>query len=416
MKDILLNLSFILIVLFVTQLYLDARGRKFNRRTEAVFIFVSSLVSILFCMTFSITVSEQFRYDLRAIPLILGGLFGGPVVSVGLYVSILLYRLFLGFDSGFWGNVINYGLITIPLLLFSRRFINSGAKQRIFISTLIITSHVLLSRFIYTYIFPSGLPISIFLESNLIKIVSSTFTVLFTEGVIKYKKFREQLENIEKMELVSHLSASISHEVRNGLTSAHGFFQLLRERETDPQKLEYIRFALDELNRTENIVRDFLTFAKPAPRLMKNIHMDHLINNSISLIEPFANMNSIEIRKYLTPFSINGDESLIQQSFINIFKNAIEAMPNGGILEIYMTSGQKENLIAIKDAGIGMTQDQMDRMGTPYYTTKGQGGTGLGMMVAYRVIQELNGKIKVYSKVGKGTTFIIHLPRSTSII
>lgn len=416
MKDILLNLLFILTVFFITQLFLDVQGRKLNRKTKAVIIYVASLVSIIFCMTFSIMLTDQFRYDLRAIPFILGGLFGGPVVTVGLYVSMLLYRLILGLDSGFWGNVINYGLITIPILLFSRRFISSGAKQRILISTIIITSHVLFSRLIYTYIFASGLPISIFIESSLIKIASSIFIVLFTEGVFQHRKLREQLGNIEKMELVSHLSASISHEVRNGLTSAHGFFQLLRERETDPKKLEYIRFALDELSRTENIVRDFLTFAKPAPRQMKNIDMDHLIENSISLIEPFANMNSIEIQKYITPFSIKGDESMIQQSFINIFKNAIEAMPNGGILEIHMAYDQKESIITIKDTGIGMTQEQMDRMGTPYYTTKGQGGTGLGMMVAYRVIQDLNGKIKVYSKVDIGTTFIIHLPRSTAIV
>lgn len=416
MKDIILNLLFILVILFITLLFVETRGRKFNQKTMNIIIYVSSMVSIVFCMNFSITLGEQFRYDLRAIPLILGGLIGGPVVSISLYISLILYRFILGFDSGFWGNVINYGLITLLLFLFTRRFVSSGAKQRILLSTMIIIFHVLFSHLIYNYLFVSNLPLSIFLQTSLIKIVFSIFIVLFAEGVFQNYKLREKLENIEKMELVSHLSASISHEVRNGLTSAHGFLQLLEKRETDPSKRKYICFALNELTRTEHIVRDFLTFAKPTPNQMRNIHMDQLINNCIALIEPFANMNSIEIRKNLTSFSIKGDESMIQQTFINVFKNAIEAMPNGGVLEINIPPNQKDNVITIKDTGIGMTQEQVARVGTPYYTTKGQKGTGLGMMVAYRVIQELNGNIKVSSQIGKGTTFTIHFPQSKSIL
>ena len=98
--------------------------------------------------------------------------------------------------------------------------------------------------------------------------------------------------------------------------------------------------------------------------------------------------------------------------FLIYLKNAIEAMPNGGQLEIYMNSNKNVYEISIKDTGVGMNFEQIGRLGKPYFTTKGQKGTGLGMMVAYRVIEELNGKIKVTSQIGKGTTFTIYLPHS----
>ena len=178
------------------------------------------------------------------------------------------------------------------------------------------------------------------------------------------------------------------------------------------QKQKYIGIALEEIERSEVIIRDFLTFAKPAPEKIEKINMEQLINSLIELISPLSNMNSIEVEKDLLPFWIQGEKKVIQQAFLNILKNAIEAMPNGGQLVICMNSNEKMNEISIKDTGVGMNLEQIERLGKPYFTTKGQKGTGLGMMVAYRVIEELHGRIKVTSRIGKGTTFTIYLPRS----
>jgi two-component system sporulation sensor kinase B len=364
-------------------------------------------------MIFSIYANEQFRYDMRAVPFVIGGLFGGPLVAIGLLFSLFLSRLLIGgFDYGFLGNLINYSLLALLIVVSARWFQSSGMKRKVLISFIIMCFHILLSFLVYTYIFVSGLPFDVFIQASLIKLAFTVLIVMTVEGIFRQYRMRDRLINMEKMELISHLSAAISHEVRNGLTSAHGFLQLLDKQETDPKKRSYIRYALDELNRTESIVGDFLTFAKPVPRQISQIQLDKLILNSISIVEPLANMSSIEIRKYLMPFIIQADERLLQQSLINMFKNAIEAMPNGGLLEIHMTSDQKEYLITIKDTGVGMTEEQISRIGTPYYTTKGQKGTGLGMMVAFRVIQKLNGHVKVYSQVGVGTTFVIHLPKA----
>lgn len=413
MKDILMNVLFILVVLFMTLLLIEWKGKKSNKNLNSLFIFIPSLVTIIFCMSFSISLNDQYYFDLRAIPFIIGGLFGGPLVTIGLYVSIIIYRLFLGAQLGFFGAVINYGILTILLCYLFTTFKQAGLKKKAMLTLFIVIFHILLSRVIFSYLFFSNIPLQLFIQSSIIKLVTILILLYIIERISKNYQLRAKMEDLERKEIVSHLSASISHEVRNGLTGVKGFLQLLNRMETDPEKLEYFRIALSELSRTENIIRDFLTFAKPAPEKIANINMMLLIQDTTEILRPLANMNSVEIKMFLSEFYIVGDERIIQQSFLNIFKNAIEAMPDGGVLEIHMNQNEDKHVITIKDTGIGMNNEQIERLGSPYFTTKGQKGTGLGMMVSFRVIEDLNGSIKVHSKVGEGTTFIVTLPKNS---
>jgi two-component system sporulation sensor kinase B len=173
-----------------------------------------------------------------------------------------------------------------------------------------------------------------------------------------------------------------------------------------------VDIALEELGRTESIIRDFLTFAKPAPEKVEKINVEELINQSLELIVPLAQMNNIVVDRSLTSFWITGERVMLQQALLNILKNSIEAMPKGGVLSISTTSDEEKKVILIKDTGVGMDIEQLGRLGKPYFTTKGQKGTGLGLMVAYRVIEGLNGKITVDSETGKGTMFRIDLSSS----
>ncbi len=412
MEKILINVLFILVLLFITLVFLDWQRKRLHPYIIRITIYFSSLVGIIFCMTFPILVKPQFIFDLRVVPFMIGSIYGGPIVSIALYFFILFYRIWIGIDLGLLGAALNYGILTILLVIFSRYYIRYSKRVKLLIAITFIGTHIILSHIIFTQIFYSGLSTDIFWKSSLIKVATIILFVLTLEAMQHYYKLRIQLDALEKMELVYHLSASISHEVRNGLTSSKGFLQLLNEIEPDPQKRKYLRIAIDELDRTENIVRDFLTFAKPYPKQIKKVRLDHFINSTLTLIEPLANMHSIVIRKNIIPSTIRGDESMIQQSLLNIFKNAIEAMPDGGVLEIDVSLNKNRCFITIKDTGVGMNADQITRLGTPYFSTKGQKGTGLGMMVAFRVIEELNGTINVESQIGKGTIFRIQLPCS----
>ncbi|AZV42752.1 ATP-binding protein [Peribacillus asahii] len=412
MYAILINVLFLLVVLLITQHIIEIYTKKLTRKLIKIYSFLAGLISIFFCMTFPFSVNEGFIVDIRIVPFIMASLYGGPLVSVGLYVFIVLYRFVIGVDFGFWGTILNYSVIPLLTFICFKRFIKSETTHKLLISLSVITFHLSLSYFIYSNIFVSHTPLNITLLGNLIKIICIILCVFTLERIRLNYQIRNKIVDIEKMEILSHLSASISHEIRNGLTGAKGFMQLLKENESDLQKQKYIGIALDELERSEIIIRDFLTFAKPAPEKIEKINMEHFLNYIIELVSPISNMNSIKVKKSLSPFWIIGDRRIIQQAFLNIFKNAIEAMPNGGQLVISMNSHKNMYEISIEDTGVGMDREQIERLGKPYFTTKGQKGTGLGMMVAYRVIEELNGKIKVTSQIGKGTTFTIYLPRS----
>lgn len=410
MSEIFINVLFLLVVLLVTQHILEVYKKELSRKTIKVYVFIAGMFSIFFCMTFPFSVNESFNIDIRIVPHVIVSLYAGPIASVGLYIFIVLYRLFIGLDFGFWGTTLNYILIPILTLIFHRKFVKSRTTQKLLIAIGFIVLHLLLAQFIYFIIFVSNTPLYITLLGALIKLLTMIFLILTIERINLNFHIRNKLIDLEKMEILSHLSASISHEIRNGLTGAKGFMQLLNEIESDSQKKKYIGIALDELERSEVIIRDFLTFAKPAPEKVEVINIEELIDYTIELISPLSNMNSIEVKKELSPYWVKGERKMIQQAFLNILKNSIEAMPNGGSLEIRMSNQNQTLKITIKDNGVGMSPDQIERLGKPYFTTKGQKGTGLGMMVTFRVIEELDGTIKVESLVGKGTTFTICLP------
>ncbi|WHY90062.1 HAMP domain-containing sensor histidine kinase [Neobacillus cucumis] len=231
------------------------------------------------------------------------------------------------------------------------------------------------------------------------------------ESVRQQHALLNRVVKMEKKEVVSHLAASISHEVRNPLTTARGFMQLLGEmKDVDQRQMEYISIALQELDRANSIIRDYLMFAKPAPENMEEFEIKEEIEKSLQLIEPLASMNGVQLKKEINSCSIKGNRGMFQQVLINILKNGIEAMPKGG--ELTITSFQTDSTIkvTIKDEGIGMTAEQKNRLGEPYFSLKDGKGTGLGMMVVYRIVEMMKGKVCVTSEQGKGTGITLLFP------
>lgn len=223
---------------------------------------------------------------------------------------------------------------------------------------------------------------------------------------------RRELAKADKIEAVSHLSASISHEVRNPLTTVKGFLQLLDEQSyPEEKKKEFIKIAIEELDRAEQVISDYLTFARPALEKVEKIDVEKELNHVINILKPLANLKNISIVcDYKDCLIISGEPAKFQQAFINLMKNGIEAMHEGGELSVRTFKTGPVAHILISDTGVGMTEEQIARLGEPYYTTKGQQGTGLGMMVTFSILRAMKGKVEVKSAVGKGTTFHIRIP------
>jgi two-component system sporulation sensor kinase A len=247
---------------------------------------------------------------------------------------------------------------------------------------------------------------SVVLDSYLERPVIQTVFRDITER----KTTEEMLRQSEKLSVVGQLAAGIAHEIRNPLTSLVGFSQLIKSA-SHKKILEYAEIMLVELNRINSIVNEFMLIAKPQNSKFEVKCLYEIIDNVVSLLQPQAILHNVDINfEKKKEALVKCDEVQLKQVFINLIKNSVEAMPSGGRIEITLKCiGSSRMLIKIKDFGVGIAEDLLPNLGNPFFTTKEE-GTGLGLMVCYRIIEAHQGALKIYSKLGLGTTIEIELP------
>ncbi len=411
-KDLLINFLFILLPLFLMQLFYSLRFVYQIDKLRNLLFTLLSMLSIGLCMAFPFAIGDGLILDLRRIPFILGVLYGGPKIGLMLLVFLIGARGFLDINIGFYITVITYTFLTLILSYFSNFFMKLHVKNKLVITTLSVFLSIQLSFLMLSIFTKIDLTTFMWREYYFVNIVIALVGTLLIEVIRTNAEILEKLMKAEKLKIVSHLAASISHEVRNPLTTCKGFLQLSHQEETTPHIKNYLGTAIQELDRASNIINDYLTFAKPAPETMEEISVCDEIKNVVNILTPLANMNNVQLicsKGDYVRCHISGDPTKLQQSFINIVKNGIESMTDGGTLEINLTSDHSSLRIEIRDEGKGMSQHQINRLGEPYFTTK-ENGTGLGMMVSFSLIKGMGGQINVDSEVGKWTLFSIEFP------
>ncbi|MCD7035444.1 PAS domain S-box protein [Metabacillus sp. GX 13764] len=222
------------------------------------------------------------------------------------------------------------------------------------------------------------------------------------------KTTEELMLRSEKLSVAGQLAAGIAHEIRNPLTAIKGFLQLMQPpKETNP----YYSIVFSELNRIELILSELLLLAKPQESVFSRTSIKTLIQDVVTLLETQANLRSISILQNheASGLQINCDQNQLKQVFINLIKNAIDAMPEGGQILISTNADREKLTIQVRDKGKGIPPEVLKRMGEPFFTTK-EKGTGLGLMITYNIIENHNGSIQAESKPGEGTVFTIALP------
>ncbi len=235
------------------------------------------------------------------------------------------------------------------------------------------------------------------------------------EKTNELEKAMEQLIQNEKLSALGRLAAGIAHEINNPLTAILINGHLIKEKVKGDTKLsEKLDMIIDETQRCAKIVSGLLEFSRQTPPEMKLISINEVINKTLILFESvfLANNVKVEISLDKNLSQIMADESKIKQVLTNILLNALDAMPNGGILKIYsqLSLDNKFVEIEIEDSGIGIPEENLDRIFDPFFTTKKSKGTGLGLSISYGIIQQHNGSIEVNSEVNKGTKVKIKLP------
>ena len=238
------------------------------------------------------------------------------------------------------------------------------------------------------------------------------FVIIRDITAIKDKE--ELIRKSEKLSIVGELAAAVAHEIRNPLTSIKGFLQLLQDKDSADEEKHYYTIMLSEIERINSIVSEFIVLAKPQAINNQNENITSLLSDVITLLETLAIVKNIEVTKEFEPnvSLVKCEGNQIKQVLINVFKNAIEAVANKGKIHIMVSQMNKDSVrIRFMDNGPGIPTDLISRLGEPFYTTK-EKGTGLGLMVSYKIIENHRGRINISSEMNKGTTVDIILPAS----
>jgi two-component system sporulation sensor kinase B len=412
-KDFLLNI-FIIFSPLVFYPYIH--------KTKSKALLYRFLLYILFSFAIIITMSFPIKlngliYDFRSIPLAIGSLYGGIQVSILLYLTLILYRYFMGSPYNLL-YVISIIPSFIMVIFILRRYSFIKLYQKIILSVILCTVIKLITFTLYLALIQQiellfNKPLTT-LGTYVLQGLIVGLCAYLIEFLNKYIHMQEEVVKSEKINIVSEMAASVAHEIRNPLTTVRGFIQLLGAETLDKEKKDfYQKICLEELERAQLIITDYLSLAKPDPEIIESINVYDEINYLSNILLTYANYNNIQINKILSednPLYVVGDRYKFRQALINIGKNAIEAMDNGGILEIKTNKMNDNVIIAISDNGTGMTSEQIKRLGTPYYSTK-EKGTGLGTMVSFGIIKKMNGKIDIKSELGKGTEYKLIFPK-----
>ncbi len=236
--------------------------------------------------------------------------------------------------------------------------------------------------------------------------------IQYIKDVADRVRLRQQLRQVEQLTGIGQMAANVAHEIRNPLIAVGGFARQLHEgMDLDDPRREYTGIILEEVTRLEQILREQLTLERHLQPVLRPVEINQILKDVRKLLSHGILSSQIRLIGDLAeglPVTM-GDANQLKQAFLNIITNAIQSMPDGGRLK--MTSMQRgQNIVVrIDDSGPGIPGDVMSKLFVPFFTTR-KTGSGLGLAVTRRIVENHGGEIEVMSEVGQGTTFEIALP------
>jgi PAS domain S-box-containing protein len=237
--------------------------------------------------------------------------------------------------------------------------------------------------------------------------------ILF-DDITQRERMEEQMTQTEKLTSMGLLAAGVAHEVNTPLAVISNYIQMLAKQmpEGDPRQ-SIIDKIVKQTFRASEIVNNLLNFSRTGVADLADVDVNRVVEETLSLLAHPLRTSRIQVVKQLgdTLPPVRGSANKLQQVFLNLFLNARDAMPTGGMLEVRTAAHNGSVEVEIADTGAGISRDHINRIFDPFFTTKASGrGTGLGLSVSYGIIKEHAGKIDVRSTPGKGTSFHVEFP------
>lgn len=237
--------------------------------------------------------------------------------------------------------------------------------------------------------------------------------VLIFEDITEKVYLRRRMQDWEKLATAGEVAAGLAHEIRNPLAAVAGAIQLFDMIKDEPKRQEILAKLRVELGRMNKILTNFLRFARPSDKEdLQSTNLAHVIDDLRFLLRSEANLHDVELVIQPAPEDfpmVTGDADSLKQVFVNIAKNAIEAMDENGRLEISLHRDKKQAWVSFHDNGPGIAKENLQNVWRPFFTTK-EGGTGLGLWISSTIVQRMGGELRVESELGQGTTVHVILP------
>jgi len=331
---------------------------------------------------------------------------GNPYVVK--YVYIIGYIGIDMIDSlmTYLGSTASFGagnIVEVLFLLFCPIFVNKNYFW--FVSLGMIGKEILLGVILQDL--NVLVPTVIYIIFSLIAYI---LLIRFHSYIQTLTKVYEELRQKEKLAVIGQMAAAIGHEIRNPLSSLRGFTQLQQERY--PNTNDYYPIMIQEIDRINTIVNDLMFLGKPRVIKFEKASIEEVIAYTLSITQQQAERHGVSVETIMAgPLPpLECDEKQLKQVFINLIKNAIEAMPEGGRIEIRVKVIEKQKMVvSIQDEGCGIADENILNLGEPFFTTKTD-GTGLGLMVTNQIIMDHKGELEIESTINKGTQVIVSLP------
>ncbi|MGD6956783.1 ATP-binding protein [Rossellomorea aquimaris] len=365
----------------------------------------------LLCMLYPIETLGKTHFDLRMIAILIATIYAGLLSGSIVLGCVIIFRYLIGGPYVMVGIAVSVLAFVIGIL-FRKMLLKT--QYKLLGSTIIFLFHSLF----YITIINSFIPI-LHLPFYFIYFTVFYFTfvalVFIIEHLIHTNRQIEEMVYLDKLNMVGQMAASIAHEIRNPLATVRGFIQHLSEDSDDEQFKRYSPLILNELDRTNKIITDYLSVARPSEFQLSTLNLERVLQDCVDLLRPFASYSntSILFNQDGTHY-IKGDEHHMKQAIMNVIKNGIESIEEHGEITLFLKEDFSRDsvVINISDTGKGMTGDELKKIGLPFYTTKTK-GTGLGSMVTNKIIREMGGMIEYESELNKGTVVKIRLPLTT---
>jgi signal transduction histidine kinase len=237
--------------------------------------------------------------------------------------------------------------------------------------------------------------------------------VQLTERLAQVTKMEERLQQVSQMAVLGEMAGQVAHEVRNPLGIIRGVVDMLASRVADPAVQRHLAVLLEETDRLNKAVEGVLRLGTPLRIRHAPVNLSQLLESVVQVSATWSLPDRLKVRFHAASpaVMVNGDYDLLHQAFGNLVRNACQAMPSGGVVTIQQDPPGEDRTvnIAIVDQGVGIPDDDLKRLGDPFFT-KRQGGIGLGFSLARRVVVEHGGSLEVRSTLGQGTTVTVSLP------